>query len=560
MPDAVLHEPQRTRQAGTGGVVLVGFQEQENLGLGYLAAVLRHDGRPVTIADFQEEPAAILATIRREQPIVVGFSLIFQFYVHRFGDLIRYLRTNGVDCHFTIGGHFPSLSYQHALELIPELDSVVRFEGEMTLLALVDAVEAGEDWRALQGLAYAGADGPVANELRPLVRDLDDLPYPERSYRAMAVLGRRALPILASRGCVRTCSFCSIHVFYRAAPGKVVRTRKPVEIVREMRMLYDERGITIFLFQDDDFPLFGPVWQRWTRNFLEALRQADLAGKVIWKINCRADAVDPALFAEMKAAGLYYVYMGLESGSEDGLETLNKDITVAENLRAVEILKTLGIVYEFGFMLFDPSTTFESVRDNVAFLQRIAGDGSASAAFCRMLPYDGTPIKDTLAREGRLKGDVCDPDYDYLDTRVTDYFAALTGLLRLTGWIHGNPGLSPQLKFAWNEYGIMERLFPALPDIEDYKHQLMAVTAASNDMLFRVIADVSYAVTEGRPHGWTPERLRAEATRFLEQFRIARDGFVRRNQAIFLAPRQDEPALAERTTAPTITEMLPADR
>jgi anaerobic magnesium-protoporphyrin IX monomethyl ester cyclase len=204
------------------------------------------------------------------------------------------------------------------------------------------------------------------------------------------------------------------------------------------------------------------------------------------------------------------------------------------------VLKSLGLVYEFGFMLFDPSTTFESVRDNVAFLRQIAGDGSASAAFCRMLPYDGTPIKDELAKAGRLKGDVCDPDYDYLDPRVDDYFAALTGLLRLTGWIHGNPGLSPQLKFAWNEYGIMERLFPGLPDIQDYKASLKAVTAASNEMLFQVIEDISYAITEGRPHSWTSARLRDEGARFIDQFRKARDGFVLRNQAVFLE------ALAER--------------
>jgi len=525
---------------GAGRVVLVGFQEQENLGLGYLAATLRREGRVVTIVDFQEDHKTILNVIRRERPIVVGFSLIFQFYVHRFGELIRYLRANGVDCHFTIGGHFPSLSYQHTLELIPEIDSVVRFEGEATLVELVDTIEADGDWRYLLGIAFLAGGEVIANELRPLVRDLDDLPYPERSYRPMAVLGRKALPILASRGCIRTCSFCSIHVFYRAAPGKVVRTRKPAEIVREMRMLYDERGISVFLFQDDDFPVFGTVWQRWTREFLAELYRAGLARKIIWKINCRADAVEPVLFAEMKEAGLYYVYMGLESGSEDGLDTLNKNITVVQNIRAVEVLKSLGLVYEFGFMLFDPSTTFDSVRDNVAFLRQIAGDGSASAAFCRMLPYDGTPIKDELKAAGRLKGDVCDPDYDYLDPRVDDYFAALTGLLRLTGWIHGNPGLSPQLKFAWNEYGIMERLFPGLPDIQDYKAALKAVTAASNEMLFQVIEDISYAITEGRPHSWTSARLRDEGARFIGQFRQARDGFVLRNQSVFLE------ALAER--------------
>ena len=144
-------------------------------------------------------------------------------------------------------------------------------------------------------------------------------------------------------------------------------------------------------------------------------------------------------------------------------------------------------------------------------------------------------FRSVLAKDGRLKGDVCDPDYDYLDPRVDAYFQALTGLLRLTGWIHGNPGLSPQLKFAWNEYGIMERLFPALADIQDYKKALKAVTAGSNAMLFQVIEDISYAITEGRPHDWTSERLKREAARFIAQFREARDGFVMRNQDVFRA-------------------------
>jgi radical SAM superfamily enzyme YgiQ (UPF0313 family) len=131
-----------------------------------------------------------------------------------------------------------------------------------------------------------------------------------------------------------------------------------------MRFLLEENGITIFLFQDDDFPLFGPVWKKWTREFLAELHKNGLPGKVVWKINCRADAVDPDLFVEMRHAGLHMVYMGLESGTEEGLKTLHKQITVEQNIRAVEILKQIGVRFEFGFMLLDPSSTFESVRAN----------------------------------------------------------------------------------------------------------------------------------------------------------------------------------------------------
>jgi anaerobic magnesium-protoporphyrin IX monomethyl ester cyclase len=141
--------------------------------------------------------------------------------------------------------------------------------------------------------------------------------------------------------------------------------------VGEMRLLHDERDIRIFLFQDDDFPLFGTVWRRWANEFVDELHRSGLPEKVIWKMNCRADAVDRELFIRMRDAGLYLVYMGLESGSEQGLETLHKQITVEQNLRAVEILKSIVLMFEYGFMLLDPSSTFESVRDNLKFLRTI---------------------------------------------------------------------------------------------------------------------------------------------------------------------------------------------
>ena len=159
------------------------------------------------------------------------------------------------------------------------------------------------------------------------------------------------------------------------------------------------------LFQDDDFPIFGPVVAP-----LDAVRSStrsgaqDLVGRVLWKINCRADAVDPELFAEMRDAGLYMVYMGLESGSEvEPRDAEQADHRGAEH-RAVATLKELGILFDFGFMMLDPSSTFESIPTTSPSCGASSGDGSAAAEFCRMIPYDGTPIKDVLAAEGRLRG------------------------------------------------------------------------------------------------------------------------------------------------------------
>lgn len=525
----------------TRPIILVGFQDQANLGIGYVAAVLRRHGYTVHVCDFKLDRRQILETARRQPPLLVGFSLIFQFYVHRFHELAAYLREHGVSCHFTMGGHFPSLSYRAALDLVPEVDSIVRFEGEQTALELADRLSAGVEWRDVQGIAYRHGPEVVATPLRPLLHDLDELPYPDRSAAPpTTMLGRVAVPILASRGCARTCSFCSIHTFYRTAPGKMVRTRRPAEVVKEMRALHDRDGATIFLFQDDDFPLFGPVWQRWAREFIAELHRHDLPRRVIWKMNCRADVVEPELFAAMREAGLYLVYMGLESGSDQGLEVLHKQITVEQNLRAVRVLKELGLMFEFGFMMFDPSSTFESIAMNLDFLRAIVGDGSAAAVFCRMIPYDGTPIKDTLEREGRLRGDVCNPDYDFLDPRVGDFYVALKRIVDVTGWIHGHRALSPAINFAWNELSIIDGLFPRLSGMDPYRDSLRRITRESNALLFEVVDDLRQAFATGGAHRWHAGRLQASAEDFLRQLVQERNEFIVRHQGTLLMSLQRE--------------------
>jgi radical SAM superfamily enzyme YgiQ (UPF0313 family) len=523
-------------------VVLVGFKRLGNLGLGYLAATLESQGYAVEVADFEDPPELILETVRAADPLLVGFSLIFQFYVDRFERLAALLRAGGVSCHFTIGGHFPSLSPRPTLELMPQLDSIVRFEGELTLLELVDVLSTGGDWRTVSGIVHRDGDRVVENPDRPLLADLDELPLPHRAVDTRRILGRTTTQLVASRGCARKCSFCSIHMFYRAAPGKVVRTRSPRAVAHEMRMLHDQLGASILLFQDDDFPIFGKVWHRWCRELLHAIHEQELVGKVLWKINCRADAVDAQLLAEMRDAGLYLVYMGLESGSDAGLRTLHKQTTVEQNERAVATLKQLGINFDFGFMMLDPSSTFESVRENVAFLRRIVGDGSAAAEFCRMIPYDGTPIKDELALSGRLRGDVLSPDYDFLDTRLEVFYEQVNEALNLTGWIHGLRALSPQLKFAWSELAIMERLTPDLPGLSGYRARLEQITAASNAILFDVVLELADVCEAGVEPAIDRDALAEQAADFVDELLYERNSFVAVNQDELL--RVLEPAAA----------------
>lgn len=517
--------------------VLVGFQEQGNLGIGYVASMLTQRGFAVRVLDFREQRESILETIRDARPAVVGFSLIFQYYVPQFHELASYLRRQGVTAHFCAGGHFPSLRYEHVLREIPELDSVVRFEGELTLAELVQCVVQGGDWRGVAGIAYRDGNRCVATPPRPLIADLDQLPFPARPLEsALTVLGRKASPIMASRGCSRGCSFCSIRQFYGQVPGKKVRVRKPAKVVEEMRTLHEDDGVSIFLFQDDDFPVWGEWGRRWVGQFLEAMRGAGLCGRVLWKISCRSDEVEPELFGRMRDAGLYVVYLGIESGNEAGLRTLNKRLTVEDSLHAVGILQELELAFTYGFMLFDPSSTFATVRENVAFLRRITSAGALPVVFCRMLPYAGTPIEDLLAKEGRLRGTVDNPDYDFLDPRLNAYFAFLNDLV--ADWILGSDSLANQINFAWQEYWVMRRLLLAVSELQAYERVLRSITGRYNDFLLATVEESVRKFENGDGRLPSPGEFQEARRRFSGELIEQRDAFILGNQAPLMASLQ----------------------
>jgi anaerobic magnesium-protoporphyrin IX monomethyl ester cyclase len=513
-------------------VALVGYQDQGNLGMGYLAAVLQQNGHTIEMIEVRDGPERIAARLISRQPLLVGFSLIFQYFLPQFRRVANYLRSVGITSHFTIGGHYPSLCHDEVLRHFPELDSVVRYEGELTLLSLVERLSNGSGWRDIPGIAYLSGDQVVVTEPRALVQDLDSLPFPYRPYKPEQIGGFPTLPLLASRGCVRRCSFCSIHTFYRTAPGRVVRVRKPAQIIEEMLHLHSDYGVRIFLFQDDDFPLWGIRGQRWAEEIVERLHDSGLADRTVWKISCRAEYVEAELFSRLRDAGLFLVYMGIESGVEEGLEILHKQMTVDGNLTAVHTLKQLGILFSYGFMLFDPSSSFESVRENISFLRQIVGDGSAAATFCRMLPYGGTPIRDLLQREGRLRGDLTHPDYDFVDLRLNEYHRLLSQTVR--PWIH-NEGLSHQLNYAWDEFETIWRLVPGIKEGEVYRAALRALTKESNEKLFRLVEESSFAFEQGDRSILDPIMVRGYCEHIGAELVSIRNNFVLENIDLLVA-------------------------
>lgn len=460
-------------------VTLVAFLEQDNLGIGYIASVLLQNHIDVRIVDFRASKERILEDILQTKPSVVGFSIIFQYHLSAFRNLIAYLRSHGVSCHFTAGGHYPSLRYAELLEMIPDLDSVVLFEGEYTLLELARSGGGKAKWKGVEGIAYRNGGRIVANSLRPLEGDLDRFPPPVRQPLREYALGRKYATLLAGRGCYHNCAFCSIRQFYSKPPGSIKRVRRPEMVVAEMQLLHDDLGCSVFMFQDDDFPLAGSTGEQWTTRFCELLVQRRLHESIMWKINCRPDEVQVDLIRRMKEAGLFLIYMGIEDGTDEGLALMNKRMKPETSLRAVDTIKNLGIEYDFGFMLFHPESTFHSIRQNLDFLEDLCGDGSSPVTFCKMLPYAETEIERRLRRERRIKGQVGFEDYDLACPALEQFYRLLTAYFE--EWIGRHDGLLNLDRWARYSLAVCRKYGPGGRDSAALARILRQCTSQSND-------------------------------------------------------------------------------
>ncbi len=418
--------------------------------------------------------------------------MIFQFLAPEFAHLINTLRGDGVDAHFTMGGHYASFAPQTLLALIPELDSVVRFEGELALVELTAAIANALPWRDIRGLAWRDGDevrltGPRADHV-----DLDTLPWPERTHVSIR---RHSLPtasVLASRGCPWTCSFCSIITFYDGNGTRGRRRRKPALVVDEMEHLVRQLGVRLILFQDDDFLAGGRDAREWALAVARETVARGLHEAMRFKFSCRSDEIREDVLEPLIEAGLAHVYLGVEAGNPDALATLNKHITPEVHFRAGEILRRLDLSFDFGFMLLEPWSTVTTVRNNLRFLREFCADGYAVAGFCRTLPYVGTPMEERMRAEGRLVGPALEADYRFLDPRLDLLWDF--SLVAFAGRNYGKDAMWDRLRGLLFEAQLDH---PDRPRQPEFLAAARALTNASNTLLLDVAEQALDAIETG---------------------------------------------------------------
>jgi anaerobic magnesium-protoporphyrin IX monomethyl ester cyclase len=518
-------------------VDIIAFREFDNLGVGYLASVLSEAGYKPLIIDFQIGKEEILKIIKNHDPVIVGFSVIFQYHIYEFEELIRYLREGGIKCHFTAGGQFASLRSEELFEMIPSLDTIVRFEGERTFPDLVNHIYKGTGWKDIPGIAYKTSGKIKVNPLRPVETDLDKYPFPIRSPLREYAFGKKFATIVAGRGCVNNCSFCFLNEYYQQSSGPHRRIRKPEKVVLEIESLFFKEDCSVFLFQDDDFPVKTARGSEWIEEFCNELKRKKLDNKIMWKINCRPDEIDCDSFTLMKNYGLFLVFLGIEDGTDTGLTMMNKHMTVSKCIEGINILKKLGISFDYGFMPFHPSATFSSVKDNLEFLREICGDGFSPVTFLKMMPYCATPVERELRNSGRLKGKPGFYDYDFLDLSLNHYYKFTSDCL--ISWFRDSGGLLNVLKWARNYISVFSHYFELTPDVTLVAKDIRRIISDSNIFLLDKMQELAPLFESGKYNSGNYEDLNS----CVEEINLNHDKFIQAindsiKKLLYIADRQ----------------------
>lgn len=381
------------------------------LGLGYLAASLEASGLQVRVLSGNVDAASVIEEVTTERPLL-GVSVPYQDIVGTSLVLAKELKRALPGCHICFGGHAATALWAQMMEACSAIDSIALGEGELTLVETAHHIRDQSSLADVAGLARRIGDTVQAAAPRPLIADLDILPFPVRAItNEKSMIG-----ILGSRGCPGGCSFCSIRFFYGSQPGKLWRCRSVANVLAELSELYGQ-GCRLFQFHDDSFLGYGHAGQE--RAGAMANELAASFSDIRFAISCRSNDLEQPLLESLHRAGLRSVFLGVESGADSQLARYRKGVTAADCLKAVHLLSRLGIDCIVGLIPFDPDVTLEEVKETLGFLRAAKQERAIMwYGLNRLDVYAGTPVAASLAKAGRLIVGEWTYDYRFADSRI----------------------------------------------------------------------------------------------------------------------------------------------
>lgn len=379
------------------------------LNLMYLASSLEEASIPVKIFDddlYQLGAGTITKIVSKIDPDVVGITATTATIKNSL-NYLEIIKKEFPNILTVIGGPHPTFMPNEVLNE-EYLDLVVMGEGEETLVDVVNHYVKNEnkDFANVKGVVYKDNKRIIATDPRPLIENLDNLPFPARhlvpfkSYK----LSNQAGGMITSRGCVFSCNYCSSSLIM----GKKFRTRSPGNVVDELEELVYKYGLKDIAFLDDIFMLNKK------RAELIANEIKDRNLDVNFVASSRVNMVDKTLLESLKSSGMQTLYCGVESGSQRVLDLMGKGITLEQVNNAFKIAKEVGVDIVGSFILGYPGETVKEMDETIDFSIKLNPDYSQ---YSILTPFPGTPIYSMLKEK------------NLLDTEDWDMYTVLTSVI-----------------------------------------------------------------------------------------------------------------------------------
>lgn len=415
------------------------------LGICYIAAVLEKNNIDVSILDADILDLTFEQTLQeiiKSNPKVLMISILTTTY-NAVVELSEALKKKIPELTIIVGGPHLATNPETTLENSC-FDAGVIGEAEYTTLEVVLHILNGEDFHDCKGIIYKKNNKIVKKPERELIQNLDELPIPAyhllppieiyhpqiHSYKYKPVIG-----MITSRGCPYRCIFCDQGVF-----GKRFRYLSAHIIVQHIEELQKKYGIKEVTFFDDVFTLN----KKRVYEFCDEIEKRNI--KIAWSCLTRADHIDQEMLIRMKKSGCWLIAMGIESGNQEILNFIKKDITLEKIKQATDWAYEAGIKVRGFFQIGHPKETEQTIEDTINFAKSLK---IYSAEFTISTPFKGTELYEIAKQYGTF--DISDTSsFSQMFPVFTPYGFTQEELLKKQKELHRRYYLRPKkiLEFA----------------------------------------------------------------------------------------------------------------
>ena len=371
------------------------------LGLAYLAAVLEKNGHTVRIIDAHilGSTADKITAYFDGRPDLIGISANIVTYRGAIACATQCKKVYR-DTPIVFGGPYPSSLASKILKDNTAVDAVVMGEGEYTVAEIADSLDKKNVFEGIRGVMYRFQGDYISNKSRPLIDNLDEIPFP--AYHLLPDLATyrtrsRARPvgyIFSSRGCPFQCSFCNKNIF-----GARWRPHSVDRVVNDITRLVEEYGVRQIDILDDNFTFDKAR----THDILDRLVERHYQLSINLQNGVRIDRMDEELLRKMKQAGVFKIGFGIETANVGIQREIKKRVDLDKARNLVSTARSLGIVTIGFFIMGLPGDNAKSMKETIDYIIRL-DPHMVNTTVC--VPFPGTELFETVKREGVFLEDV----------------------------------------------------------------------------------------------------------------------------------------------------------